>query len=899
MKKKITRIIAFIFFLVIALLIALPYLLEDKVASMLKENVNNSIDGEFDFDEFSLSLYREFPNARLKLKEVRLVNIEPFKGDTLFQSSEIDLSIGIGEFLGGSDDPIEINDLSLSEAKVNIKIKDSGFANYDIARRSSEEGTPEDDESSTKLSINSYTISDSKIIYEDGETDFTLVIEDFNHSGSGDLSQTTSALDTRSEAVVSFLMEDTRYLDKNRLELDALLEIDLVQNRYSFKENKAVINRLPIAFDGWIQLGDNAQLMDFSFETISSDFKNFLALIPEKYSKDISNIQTTGNFDINGHIEGMLSEDSIPGFRIILAASEASFKYPDLPKKVDHINIDAIVENTSGMAEDTAIKIDSASFMIGRDNFGIKALITDLQGNTGIAAHAKGTVNLNNLAEAYPVPADLGLSGIFKGDIKSTFNLSDIENENYKHIELEGGVAVKGLNYAFESLPSPLKVHNLSASLGPKVITINEIAGITGSTDFSATGKLRNTLGFLFNEEVLKGNFEMRSNSFVIADLIQEEEEEKPQAVSDEESFKVPSYLDINLEALVGKAVYDKIVMYDLVGNLRIKDEEITFSEISSRMLDGRIAFSGKVSTQDQKPIFNMAMDMTKLNIAGAFEAVELMKILSPAAKSLEGRFNTKMSLSGNLTDQLDLDLNSLSGSLLAEILTARVKADGTPVTKLVNNKLSFLSLDNLDLSGIKTAVSFEDGQVKIKPLKLKYEDIGIEISGGHSFSDALNYDLTFDVPAKYMGDDVNKLLASIGDQSLEEVSVPVVANIGGSYSQPKIKTDMKAQAKALTNELVDIQKEKYLNKGKKEVNQLLGNVLSSDRDNKQDSEKAVSATEMVGDILGKPAEEDKKQQSDSGNSEDKVLKEKAKSILGGLLNSKNKAVTAKDTLNR
>ena len=161
MKKKITRIIAFIFFLVIALLIALPYLLEDKVASMLKENVNNSIDGEFDFDEFSLSLYREFPNARLKLKEVRLVNIEPFKGDTLFQSSEIDLSIGIGEFLGGSDDPIEINDLSLSEAKVNIKIKDSGFANYDIARRSSEEGTPEDDESNTKLSINSYTISDS------------------------------------------------------------------------------------------------------------------------------------------------------------------------------------------------------------------------------------------------------------------------------------------------------------------------------------------------------------------------------------------------------------------------------------------------------------------------------------------------------------------------------------------------------------------------------------------------------------------------------------------------------------------------------------------------------------------------------------------------------------------
>ena len=895
MKKRITRIIIFSVFLVIALLIALPYLLEDKVAKKLKENVNSSINGQFEFDELSLSLYGDFPNARLNLKKVSLANIEPFAGDTLFQTSEIDLSIGIGEFLKGSDDPIEIKEISIKEAVVHIKIKETGFANYDIARSSAEEQTHKDDEATTKLSIKSYTISDSKIRYEDAESDLSLVIDNFNHNGSGDLSQRISTMETRSEALVSFFMDNTRYLDKNRLELDALLEIDLVQNRYAFKENKAVINRLPVAFDGWIQLGDNAQLMDFSFETIASDFKNFLALIPEKYSKDISNLQTRGNFDIDGHVEGMLSDDTIPGFRIVLAASEASFKYPDLPKKVDRINIDAILENTSGMSEETVIKIENASFKIGGDHFGIKALITDLQGNTGVAAHAKGTVNLNNLAEAYPVPSELDLSGIFKGDVQTTFNLADIEEENYKNIQLEGEVDVKGLNYAFESLPSPLKVHNLNAELGPKVIKVNEIAGITGSTDFSATGKLRNTLGFLFNDEILTGQFEMRSNSFVIADLLQDEKVEEAEVNTTEEPFKVPSYLDIKMEAMVGKAVYDRIVMYDLVGNLRIKDEEITFSEISSRMLDGRIAFSGKVSTKDQKPLFDMAMDMTKLNIAKAFENVELMKILSPAARALEGRFNTKMSLSGSLTDQLDLDLNSLSGNLLAEILTARVKADGTPVTKLVNNRLNFLSLDNLDLSGVKTAVSFDDGQVNIKPLKLKYEDIGIEISGGHSFSEALNYDLTFDVPARYMGDDVNKLLASIGDQSLEEVSVPVVANIGGSYTQPRIKTDMKEQAKALTNELVDIQKEKYINKGKKEVDQLLGGVLGTDK--KQDTGAAVSTSEAVSDVLGKSSKKEGDQTSE--NPSDKVLKEKAKSILGGLLNSKKREVTAKDTLNR
>ena len=898
MRKKITRIIVFSALLLIALIAALPFLLENKVGELLKENVNNSINGEFDFNELSLSLYRNFPNAKVNLNGVSLVNIDPFVGDTLFKASEVEISLGISEFFEGVDDPIQVKELFIREAAINIKINDNGFANYDIARPSSDNAQT-DEEENTILSLKSYEISDAWITYVDDESKINLEIDEFNHSGSGDLSESESELETRTEAFVSFFMDGTRYLDRNRLELDAIIGIDLSENRYTFKENRAVINRLPVAFDGWLQLRENDQLMDFSIQTISSDFKNFLALVPEKYSRDIADLQTRGNFDIKGHVEGMLGEETIPGFRVSVNASEASFKYPDLPRKVEHINIDAIVENTTGFIDDTSIQVENASFQIGSDIFEIKALINELQGNTQVESQARGTINLNNLAEAYPVPGDLGLSGIFKGDIQSSFSLADIENENYEDIQLDGDVEVKGLNYAFEALPSPLKIHMLSAALSPKVITINEIAGITGSTDFSATGKLRNTLGYLFNDEVLRGQFEMRSNSFVVADLIQEENEEVSKEDNSEESFKVPSYLDLNLNALVGKAVYDKIIMYDLVGSLKIKDEEITFSEISSRMLDGRIALTGNLNTRGKQPAFDMAIDLKKLNIAGAMANIDLMNMLSPVAKSLEGRFNTNISLSGSLTDQLDLDLQSLSGNLLAEILTARVKPEGTPVTQLVNNKIGFIPLDNLDLSGLKTAVSFKDGQVQIKPLKLKYEDIDIEVSGGHSFTDVLNYNLTLDVPAKYMGEDVNKLLASIGDESLEDVTVPIVANIGGSYAQPKLKTDMKSQAKALTLELVDIQKEKYINQGKEGVNDLLGNVLGSDNDKKQESEGELSAAESVSEILGKPADENKDETESTDNSQDEVIKEKAKSILGGLLNSKNKAITTKDTLNR
>ncbi len=317
-------------------------------------------------------------------------------------------------------------------------------------------------------------------------------------------------------------------------------------------------------------------------------------------------------------------------------------------------------------------------------------------------------------------------------------------------------------------------------------------------------------------------------------------------------------------------------------------------------MLDGRVIFDGMLSSRGGTPSFQMALDMSRLNIAKSFEYIEMMKLLSPAAAALDGRWNSKMSLSGNLTGDLDLDINSLSGNMLGEILTAKVNAKKTPVTNLLNSRFDFVELDKLDLSGLKTSLSFDQGQVKVKPFTLRYEDVAIEFSGGHSFTNALDYQLTFNVPAKYMGEDVNRLLASIEDDSLEDITVPVIAQLGGSYSKPELKTDMKAQARVLTDQLVEIQKRKYINKGKKEVNKFLGDMLAGKNEELKsegnDTTNADSPVDMAGNQFG--TRTDTVQTTSKEQDAEGVLKEGAKSILGGLLNSKNRALSTKDTVN-
>ena len=891
MKKKIIRISALVLVLLVILLAALPSLLENKVGELLKANLNNRISGEFDFRSMSLSIYSDFPLLRVSMDSVSLINAKPFKGDTLLYANNVEVALGIKELFQSVDDPIEIREISIDNAYTMLLINEEGVANYDIFHDTADQVPAAPTEASTVVSIRAYEISDSQLILEDHATDYKLRIENLNHRGSGDLSENISILKTHTDAIVSFVMEGTNYLYQNSLQLDAEIEIDLNEQRYTFKDNQAVINRLPLSFEGYIRLLETGQELDLKFNTINSDFKNFLAIIPEKYSKDISELETEGNFDLAGHFHGELTDDTIPEFNIRMEAHNASFKYPQLPNKVEHIEIDAVVENTTGLQEDTAIKIENANFQIDEDVFELQAILTELTGNIGVRTRAVGSVDLDKLSQAYPFPSSVVLGGKLIGDVSSSFTRNDIENENYKNISLEGNLELRGLNYKFDALPNPLKIHTCKAELGAKTIKIEELAGITGDTDFSATGTLRNTLGFIFNDEVLKGNFDMRSNAFVVADVVGDTQTESA-ATTDEESFEVPQYLDFALDALVGKAVYDNIVMYDLSGKLRIRDQTISFNEVSSRMLDGRLKLDGMLTTKDQEPAFDMSIDLTRLNIIKTFETIELVRLLSPAAKVLDGRLNTKIKLSGGLTPQLDPDFNSLSGDVLAEILSAKIQSDNSKVTKLLDDKLSFVSLNDLDLSGLKTAMKFDNGQVNIEPFKLRVKDVDLMFSGGHSFSDALNYQVTVNVPASYMGDDVNKLLASIGDDSLKEITVPVVANLRGSITNPNISTDLKSQTKVLADQLVEIQKNKYLDQGKKELGEIIGGVLAGSA---EDNAEKKSPAAQEGNSVGQP---DSTGTITEKGQEDNDIKEAAKNILGGLLKSKSKSVTAKDTIN-
>jgi hypothetical protein len=824
MAKKILKGLGIFLLVTIIALAAAPFLFKDKIKAMVLKSINENVDATVAFADVDLSLLKSFPNANVTISNLGIINKAPFEGDTLFYAGETNLKMSIKELFKSENETMNLQSFRLKDAIVNVIFNKDGIGNFDIALKDDEEKKDDSESKPFNLSIQNYEIENLKMAYWDQGSNIKLTLTELNHTGKGNFAEQKLDLDTKTITKLSFDMEGTNYMKNVTLSLDAILGIDLDKMKFEFKDNKALINQLPLEFNGFLQMQENGQLYDLTFKTPTSDFKNFLGLVPEAYAGNINQVKTTGEFKVEGKVAGELTETTIPKFNIEIASKNASFQYPDLPKSVKNIIIDTHIINETGLMNDTYVNLDQLSFSIDQDVFNAKANIRNLTENALVNAELKGTINLANVTKAYPVQLDKPLTGILKADVTTKFDMKSVETSQYQNIQNSGTMSLTGFNYEGPEMAKPFQINKTSITFNPNQIKLNEFDAKTGSSDVNITGNLDNFYGFLFKNQVLKGSFNLASNKLVVSDFM------APTTTTDDagkkatEAVKIPSFLDCNLTAKATTVVYDNLNLKNVSGNLAIKDEAVTLSNLKMDVFGGNIGLNGTVSTKGDKPKFNMDLALNAVNIVESFTQLDMLKSIAPIANTINGKLNSTIKLSGDLTNEMTPDLKTISGDLFGQLLNTSVNQQNSQLLSSLSNNVKFLDVSKLNLNDVKAALSFKDGKVALKPMQLKYQDIGIEVGGTHGFDQKMNYDVKFDVPAKYLGTEVTNLLSKLTPAEQQKIeSVPVTANLTGSFSQPNVRTDMKQATTNLATQLVKMQKDKLVNQGTSALSNLLG----------------------------------------------------------------------------
>ena len=188
-------------------------------------------------------------------------------------------------------------------------------------------------------------------------------------------------------------------------------------------------------------------------------------------------------------------------------------------------------------------------------------------------------------------------------------------------------------------------------------------------------------------------------------------------------------------------------------------------------------------------------------------------------------------------------NVNNLSGNLMGSILSGSLNKTNSKLLTELDNTVSFIDLKDVNLKDVKASLTFKNGKVSVEPFTIKQNDISVQIMGTHGFDKTINYNLKFDVPAKYLGKEIGNLITKLtlnGSKKIE--NVPVNALLTGTFQNPKISTDIKQATTNLATQLVKMQKEKLLNEG----TNILSNVIKGTKNNTSKDSTKTSPKDKI-----------------------------------------------------
>ncbi len=896
--KLIFKIFGVLFVLILIALISIPFFLEKNIETIVRRTATEQVKADVNFSKIGLSLIKNFPNASLTIKDLEIVNRAPFNQDTLVSAKEIIGQISFLQLFKGLDKGISIDKFYINTAKVNILTNKDGKSNYDIFETAETETPAEDttEEASSDFKLNlNYEIENSSITYKDDVSKIIVILDDFNHKGKGDISANISDLITDTKTNFTYEMHGIKYASAMPIFLEATIGVDQGQKKYTFKDNKTLINHIPLSLSGFVQLlNDTDTNVNLDFVTKDGSFKNLLSALPNAYKKDINGVSVKGNFDLHGSIKGIVNETKIPLLDIELSTQNSSFKYPDLPKGIEDITIMAKVKNTTGNMDNTIVTVDSFRMRIDQDTFVANAKLSNLIKNPLIDFKADGTVNLENLNKAYPVELTTDLKGIITANLQTKFSMDAIENKQYNSIERQGKISLKDFMVSSPEMPHKVSINIAKINFSENKVMLEESSLTTGDSDIVATGTLDNLIPFVLSDDVLIGDFNLRSNTFKVNDFLIASEEETAEASTKTETNNtettatddrlIPSFLNITSTFYAKEVFYDNLNLKNTSGKLNVKDQKATLKDVNTEIFGGSIAFNGIIDAAEKKPTFDMDLDLKKLSISQSFQGFEMLKKMTPIAQALEGLYSTKISLKGILKEDLSPNLASLKGSALANLINAQMKPENNKLLNSLNQKTDFINFQKLNLKDVTANLNFEDGKIKVTPFDFKIsDDFSINVGGGHSFDGGMDYNLKMNVPAKYLNGATNGLLSKLSEQEQASMNVPLPISLGGTFTDPKIGLDMKSAISSLSSQIISSQKSKVKGKVTSEVSKQI---------NKQLNDKVSGkAKDLLGGLLESKkstsaSATDTKTTEDNTSTED-VVKEKAGKLLKGLFNKK------------
>jgi hypothetical protein len=817
--------------LILLALFLIPVLFKDKLTSMAKDIINESMNAVVDFKSVDISIFRNFPKITISLKDLSVVS----KNEELASVASFDAGINIMPYI--KDGVIDLKLITLQSPKLHAKIFQDSTANWDIMKPSEETpaSKPEETESSGfKVAIENFSITNGSFVYEDLTSKTLAVVDNLNFSLKGDLSNTLTSLNISADAEkINVMYDGFMVISDFNLSIAGKLGADLDNMLFTMDGAEINLNRIALLADGTIKMEDNDDIaIDVTYGAKVASLKTLLDIIPPEFLADAKNIETKGNLNLQGWIKGVYNDKSMPQVWGELKVENGYLKYAQLPKSIENINIDTKLLFDGNNDANTNIDVNRFHFEIGGNPFDISTNVRTPMTDANIKALVKGKLDFASIKDALPLEG-IDLKGILTANIDFAGRMSHIEKEEYDRLNLAGNLSLQNFTAVTEDIPLPIDIAKADLEFTPKYVNLTQFDIKIGESDIKASGRLENFLNYAMKDEVLKGNLQLTSN-YLNCNQIMSASEDSVSSTSDASTLSVivlPSNVDFSINASIGKILYDNLNLTNAKGMIAVKDHTLYINSLSSDFAGGQIQLSGKYLAENtSSALANLNMKLHDIHVKDLANSFSMFDRVLPMLKELDG----KVSFDFNFSDKFD---QNLSPVLLALNAVGNLKADSLKLLnqEILNKVTALVGLKETSnmLKKIDANFSVTDGKIGINPFRVSIGGTDLMIGGEYGLDQSLNMQVDLKVPAAKVTGAVNDFISQVSGKSdvITANTVNVGIAVGGSIKSPTFglakakymddSPSIQQQATNQAKQLIEEKKQELEEKAKEEAQKL------------------------------------------------------------------------------
>ncbi len=804
--KKIITIVLIVVVVIVAALVAIPVFFKQDILDYAKTTLNKQLNAKVEVADLKLSLFREFPKLSLELRELSVTGGEgQFANDTLFSAAVLRTAVNIKTLFNPSD--MQISEIVLDKAHIHLIAAEDGTTNWELGS-DQEVATNNDAESTSdfRLQLDKIEIRDAVLKYDDIATNMYVLLDDIDFDISGEMYGTVSQLNTDgSVGNFSLDYDGTKYIANTTLGLKTLLNADFDKMAFTIAENELMVNRLPLELSGNVAMPNDSVQIDLELTTKSSEFENFLALVPPVYEEYLKDIKTTGTATIKGSVKGFYFEEDYPAINLQAKVADGNFQYSEMPEDIKNIRALIDIAKPQGELDKMKIKVSDAHAEIRNNPMDLLLTLSNPVSDPYFDAALVGKVNLSHLKNTLPMDS-VDMSGVIDANIMAQGRFSAIEKEEYQKIKSDGAVLLSNFVYQSPTLTKEIVIPEGRLDFSPKKIDLSQFKVLIGQSDFNLSGSVSDYLAYLFSEGTLNGDLRLDSKHANLNELLRlqvSEDEVEPENEEDAVlAFDIPPRINFKLRSDIKSAVINRIPIRDIKGLIKAENEKLSLENLDMSLLEGKLTMNGSYqNTPENQPLFDFGIDISKIDIPAMYNTLTGVRKMVPMAGSSTGKISSDLGLKGRLSPQLGLIATSIDGK--GTFSTNNLEIVDSPVFNQLSGILKKEKLRNIKVDDFMANINIEDGNLLLKPFTTKVIGQETTVQGSLNTDNMIDMRLDFMVQRDAFGPDIQKVLGVIpGNEKIKVL--PAGVNINGPVGEPKVSPDLSKTTKAITDATKD-----------------------------------------------------------------------------------------------